>query len=162
MEDKLKIAPWLNYLCYGLMAAGVITYIIGFLNRPEQTWANYLLNNYYFLSLAIGGSFFMALQYITQSGWSAGFKRVPEAMATYIPVAAVFFIILYFGIHTLYHWSHTEAVEQDLLLQHKSPYLNVPFFFIRLLVYFACWILMTRYLRKLSLKEDAGGIDLVL
>ncbi len=157
MEDKLKIAPWLNYLCYGLMAAGVITYIIGFLNRPEQTWANYLLNNYYFLSLAIGGSFFMALQYITQSGWSAGFKRVPEAMASYIPVAALFFIILYFGIHTLYHWSHTEAVEQDILLQQKSPYLNITFFFIRLLVYFACWIIMTRYLRKLSLKEDAVG-----
>jgi hypothetical protein len=157
MEDKLKIAPWLNYLCYGLMTAGVITFVIGFLHHPDQTWANYLLNNYYFLSLAIGASFFMALQYITQSGWSAGFKRVPEAMASYIPVAAIFFIVLYFGMHALYHWSHTDVVAQDILLQHKSPYLNVPFFFIRLFVYFTCWIIMTRYLRKLSVREDTEG-----
>jgi hypothetical protein len=157
MEDRLKIAPWLNYLCYALIAAGSLTFVIGFLIHPVQTWANYLLNNYYFLALAIGASFFMALQYITQAGWSAGFKRVPEAMAAYIPMAAVFFIILYFGMHAIYHWSHANAVEQDALLQHKSPFLNVPFFFARLAVYFACWIIMTRYLRKLSLNEDTKG-----
>jgi dolichol kinase len=33
------------------------------------------LNNYYFSLLAIGASFFFAIQYITQSGWSAMFKR---------------------------------------------------------------------------------------
>ncbi len=157
MEDRVKIAPWINYLCYTLIGAGAVTFAFGFLTRPEQTWANYLLNNYYFLALAIGASFFMALQYITQSGWSAGFKRVPEAMASYIPFAAVFFILLYFGMHSLYHWSHAEAVEQDVLLQHKSPFLNIPFFFIRLLIYFTCWIIMTRYLRRLSLKEDLEG-----
>jgi hypothetical protein len=139
------------------MVIGTVTFITGFLHRPEQTWANYLLNNYYFLSLAIGASFFMSLQYITQSGWSAGFKRVSEAMASYIPVAAVFFVVLYFGMHTIYHWSHPEGIEQDSLLQHKSTYLNVPFFFLRLVAYFICWILMTRYLRKASLKEDEEG-----
>jgi len=157
MEDKLKIAPWLNYLCYALIAAGGITFAVGFMNHPEQTWANYLLNNYYFLALAIGASFFLALQYITQSGWSAGFKRIPEAMASYIPVAAVLIVLLFFGMSSIYHWSHPEAVEHDVLLMHKSPYLNIPFFFIRLLVYFACWIIMTRYLRKLSLREDTEG-----
>ncbi len=121
MEDKLKVAPWFKYLCYALMATGVITFIFGFINHPEQTWANYLLNNFYFLALAIGASFFMALQYITQSGWSAGFKRVPEAMASYIPVAALFFLLLYFGIHALYHWSHGEAVQADEILHHKAP-----------------------------------------
>jgi hypothetical protein len=128
--------------------------------QPERAWANYLLNNYYFLAAAIGASFFMALQYITQSGWSSGFKRVPEALAGYIPVAAVFFLLLFFGIHSLYHWSHSVAVQNDPLLQHKSAFLNVPFFMIRLVLYFGLWIFMTRILRRLSLKEDAeGGVD---
>jgi len=157
MEDKLKVAPWFMYLCYALIATGVITIVFGFINHPEQTWANYLLNNFYFLALAVGASFFMALQYITQSGWSAGFKRVPEAMAAYIPVAALFFLLLYFGIHALYHWSHDEAVHADEILRHKAPYLNVPFFMIRLILYFFCWIIMTRFLRSLSLKEDSAG-----
>jgi hypothetical protein len=157
MEDKLNIAPWFRYLCFGLIAIGIFAFVSGFLTHPEQTWANYLLNNFYFLALAIGASFFMALQYITQSGWSAGFKRVPEAMAAYIPVAAVFFLLLYFGIHALYHWSHEEAVQADEILRHKAPYLNVPFFMIRLIIYFGCWIFMTKLLRNLSLKEDTAG-----
>jgi len=160
MRDKLIVAPWFNILCYVLIATGVIVSAIGFMNSPEQTWANYLLNNYYFLALAIGASFFLALQYITQSGWSAGFKRVPEAMATYIPYAAVLFLVLYFGMHSLYHWSDKEAVRTDELLQHKQGYLNVPFFMVRLVIYFACWTIMTRFLRKLSLKEDLeGGLE---
>jgi len=157
MEDKLKIAPWFRYLCFGLMAFGIVTFIIGFLSHPAQTWANYLLNNFYFLSLAIGASFFMALQYITQSGWSAGFKRIPEAMALYIPVAALFFLLLYFGIHSLYHWSDLDVMNTDTVLQHKLPYLNLSFFMIRLIIYFTCWIIMTRFLRGLSLKEDMKG-----
>jgi hypothetical protein len=156
-DDKLKVAPWFNYLCYALVAVGIITFAAGFFLHPEQTWANYLINNFYFLALAIGASFYMALQYITQSGWSSGFKRVPEAMASYIPVAALFFLILYFGLHSIYHWSHPEAVKTDEIIQHKAPYLNPLFFMIRLLVYFGCWTIMTRFLRKLSLKEDAEG-----
>jgi hypothetical protein len=156
-ENRLKIAPWFKYLCFGLAGIGIVAFIAGFLTNPEQTWANYLVNNFYFLSLAIGASFFMALQYITQSGWSSGFKRVPEAIASYIPVAAVFFLILYFGLHSIYHWSHPEAVEADAIIRHKAPYLNPLFFMIRLVFYFACWTIMTRFLRKLSVKEDLEG-----
>lgn len=49
----------------------------------------------------------------------------------------------------------------DKLLAHKAPYLNVPFFMIRIVIFFAAWILLTRYLRKLSLQEDSlGGIEM--
>jgi len=157
MEDKIKITPWFRYLCFGLIIVGIVAFVAGFIIDPEQTWANYLLNNFYFLALAVGASFFMALQYITQSGWSSGFKRVPEAMASYIPVAAVFFLLLYFGIHTLYHWSHEEVRSADEIIQHKAPYLNIPFFMIRIALYFVCWSAMTMFLRRLSVKEDLEG-----
>ena len=130
------------------------TFLLGLISDPKRTWANYLIVNYYFLSLAMGGAFFLVIQNISQSGWSAAFRRVPEAMMAYIPFAAVFFLLLYFGINDLYHWSHKEAVPLDPLLQHKSPFLNVPFFFARMIIYFALWIFLTRILRKISLKED--------
>ena len=58
MEDRFKVAPWFNYLCYALIAIGIITFVCrDFFIHPEQTWANYLLNNFYFLALAIGASF---------------------------------------------------------------------------------------------------------
>ena len=69
----------------------------------------------------------------------------------------MFFLILYFGIHSLYHWSHEDVIATDKLVQHKTPYLNVPFFYIRIIIYFALWVLLTQILRRYSLKEDEVG-----
>lgn len=158
LEKQLVISRRFNYLMYALMAIGLITIIIGFMVNPVKTWANYLMNNYYFLSLAIGATFFVALQYITQSGWSSAFIRVPQAMGSVIPVIAVLMIpILIFGLPELYHWAHPGAAAHDPIIAHKHPYLNLPFFITRYIIFFAVWIFLTQYLKKLSLKEDQVG-----
>lgn len=157
MDTKVIFSKKFNYVTYGLMGLGVAGLVFGFLTDASRTWANLLMNNYYFLSLAIGAAFFFSLQYITQSGWSAMFRRIPEALMSYIPYAGVIMLLLYFGLHNIYHWSHTDAVAHDELLLHKSPYLNVPFFMIRIVIFFTAWILLTRYLRKLSIQEDSIG-----
>src|SRR5450759_287048 len=128
MEDQLIVQKNFKYLMYGLIGIGIISMIAGFVLDPQRAWANYLLNNYYFVSLAIGAAFFGAVQYISQSGWSSAFKRIPEAMASYVPVAAVFFLLMYFGMHNLFDWSLEGVAKTDALLAHKAPYLNVPFF----------------------------------
>jgi len=157
MDTKVIFSKKFNYITYGLMGLGVIGLAYGFLTDTHRTWANLLLNNYYFLSLAIGAAFFFSLQYITQSGWSAMFRRIPEALMSYIPYAAIIMVVMFFGLHDIYHWSHEDAVAHDELLLHKSPFLNVPFFIIRMVIFFAAWIILTRYLRKLSLQEDSLG-----
>jgi len=157
MDTKFSVSAQFKYIIYGMIIIGVLAFVYGFITNPLHSWANLLLNNYYFLSLAIGASFFIALQYISQSGWSSMFKRVPEAMASFIPVAGVIAVVLLFGMKSLYHWSHAEEVAHDPLLAHKSPYLNPVFFIIRLVIFFAVWIIMTRILRRFSLKEDIEG-----
>ncbi len=157
IEEKFIVPRKLALLSYVLMAVGLVSFIAGFVLSPARTWANYLLNNYYFVSLAIGAAFFISLQYISQSGWSAAFKRIPEAMAAYLPFGAVFFVLLVFGVHHLYEWSHEEAVATDPLIAHKAPYLNTPFFLIRIIAFFGLWILLTKMLRRASLREDAEG-----
>lgn len=157
MEDRLVVQKNFKYLMFGFMGIGIISLVAGFLTDPHRAWANYLLNNYYFVSLAIGAAFFGAIQYITQSGWSSAFKRIPEAMASYVPVAAAFFLMMYFGMHSIFHWSEAGITETDKLLAHKAPYLNVPFFFVRVVLFFGLWIFMIRLLRKISLKEDEDG-----
>lgn len=157
MEEKLVVSKRFKQITYILMAIGVVSFVLGFLFDAKRTWANYLLDNYYFVSIAIGAAFFGAIQYITNSGWSAMFKRIPEAMAAYIPIAGIFFLILYFGMHNLFGWTNDDIVQHDQLLQHKSPYLNEPFFFARVIVFFAAWTFMSKFLRKLSLKEDEVG-----
>jgi hypothetical protein len=84
-------------------------------------------------------------------------------MVAYIPFAAVFFIVLFFGMHYIYEWTHHEVVAEDHLLQHKSVYLNIPFFFARLVVFFGAWIVFSKLLRKFSVKEDeSGGMEYFL
>jgi len=157
MEKKFKLTKTYKLITIILIAIGIVAIITGVIGDNQRLWANLLLNNFYFLSLAVGASFFMAIQYITQSGWSAMFKRVPEAMTAYIPVAFILMIILLGGLQSLYHWTHPEAVANDPLLQHKAPYLNIPFFTIRFVVFFAAWIFLIFLLRKFSSKEDEQG-----
>ena len=160
MNKEFKVSLTFRVLASVVAAAGLTMLVIGLFRTPDRAWANYLLNNYYFLSLSLGAAFFLTIQYITQSGWASGFNRISESMMAYIPFAAIFFLLLFFGMHNLYHWSHEGAIEGDVLLQHKSPYLNTPFFYIRTIIYFGLWISLTMALRNFSLKEDvAGGLE---
>jgi hypothetical protein len=154
MKEQITVSKNFKILSLVLILIGICSFIFGLISDSKSTWAGYLIANYYFLSLAMGGTFFFIIQVITQSGWSAAFKRIPEAMMSYIPFSAVFFLLLYFGVHDIYHWSHPEAVASDPGLQHKSAFLNIPFFFGRMTVFFILWIVFTIILRKISLKED--------
>ncbi len=157
MDTKITLSKGYQYTTYVLMAVGAALIAYSFFTDHNRAWANLLLNNYMFLSIAIGASFFIALQYISQSGWSSMFKRIPEALMSYIPWAGIIMLLLYFGMHSIYHWTHEDALATDPIIQHKSPYLNIPFFFIRMVLFFIAWMVLTRLLRKASLAEDAHG-----
>ncbi|HYW96144.1 MAG TPA: hypothetical protein VE870_11185 [Bacteroidales bacterium] len=160
MKEEYKMSMSLRVISAVLALLGLAVMVYGLITDPQRGWAVYLLNNFYFLSLSLGGVFFIVIQYISQSGWSSGFKRVPEAMMAYLPVAALFFILIYFGMHALYYWSRDGIAAADEAVSHKQIYLNIPFFYVRMIVFFALWIIFARIIRRFSLREDAaGGIE---
>jgi len=61
LEDRLIVQKNFKYILYCLIGIGIISMVAGFVLDPERAWANYLLNNYYFVSLAIGAAFFGAI-----------------------------------------------------------------------------------------------------
>ena len=147
---------WIKILRVVAILGGVI-FILGLFFAPERIWPNVLLANYYLLGLGLAGVFFIAIQYVSNAGWAAAIRRVPESMTSVLPVAAVLMLLMIFGIHTLYHWSHESVVAQDHLLQAKSGWLNTPFFIVRIVVYFALWILFTLFMVRFSRKQDENG-----
>lgn len=161
MEKQLKVGDGFKIVTFVLVVFGLFTIFYGFYSGDgTRTWANLLLNNYYFLSVTIGACFWMALQAITQSGWSAEFIRIPQAMSNYLIVSFVLWGFMFLGLHDLYHWTDTEHVMHDPILLHKQPYLNVPFFTIRYILFFALWIFLTQRIKSLSAQEDLhGGIS---
>jgi hypothetical protein len=154
MKEQVTVSRNFKIITLLLAVIGAVTIIFGLITDHQTTWANYLIVNYYFFSLAMGGAFFFVIQSISQSGWSSAFKRVSEAMMSYIPFAALFFLLLWFGMNDLYYWTHKDVVALDPLIQHKSVFLNIPFFYARMLLYFMLWILFIRKLRQISLQED--------
>jgi fucose permease len=72
----------------------------------------------------------------------------------YLPYAALFFLLLWFGMQDIYHWANKSPAAVNEAVQHKAVYLNIPFFFIRLVLYFLLWIIFAGKLRQVSLQED--------
>ena len=153
-----------------MMSVGVIAIVAGFMTDPTRTWASLLLNNFYFTAIALCGTFFIAINYVAQAGWSVSIKRVPEAMGAFLKYGAVGMILIFvFGHHDLYFWTHdvyyqkflTDGVtpnpEYDHILVGKQGFLNMPFYVIRMILYFVIWVGFTMLLRRESLKEDLDG-----
>ncbi len=134
---------------------GILLLLLGYLIEApngQRFWTNFLINNLFFLFIALFGGVFQALHKIAYSGWHTALQRIPEALASFLPVSAILMFLLYFGMHDIYHWSHEGL--HDPVLEGKAAYLNIPFFFIRMAVYFGVWIWLTRLLRKNSLQQD--------
>jgi hypothetical protein len=122
---------------------------------------SYLTVYMFFLTLTLGAIFIVLLQFVTASGWSVVVRRVPEVLMRNIPLMAVLFIPLIFGMHDLYHWTHLDAVATDHLLQVKRPWLNQVFFFIRIVFYFLVWSWISKtFFQKSTLQDQSGDHQL--
>jgi hypothetical protein len=111
----------------------------------------------FFLSLALGALFFVLIQYAAQGGWGVVLRRIGETVFAMIPLMAVLFVPVLFGLHDLFEWTHHEAVESDALLQWKSPYLNLPFFVIRAGLFFVIWSVIALVYYRGSRSQDTTG-----
>jgi len=145
-----------------MIAIGLLSVIVQFATHHEQTWANLLWNNFIFLGMALGATFFLAVQYVAEVGWSAVIKRPLEAMGQSIPVAGIIMIlIIAIGGHSLYHWMDDGIMDPaspnyDAIIAGKNGFLNPAFFWIRVILYFVIWSYFARLFRANSLRMDAG------
>jgi hypothetical protein len=109
------------------------------------------------MSLALGGLFISAIQFLTNAMWSAPIRRLSESFTAYLPFVLVGFIVICFGIPHLFEWSHPEVVKGDIILEHKASYLNVTFFVIRNLVAIALWFFFAKKIVGNSVAQDSNG-----
>jgi hypothetical protein len=138
------------------LLGGVGCAILGAAN-PKQFFFSWLVSFLFFLSLALGALFFVLIQYAAQGGWGIVVRRIGETIFAMLPVMAALFLPLLFGLHELYPWTVPGAAERDALLRWKAPFLNVPFFLIRAVLYFGCWSLMALVYYRGSRSQDVTG-----
>lgn len=155
------------------MAIGLISIAGGFIADSHRAWPSLLLNSFFFMAIALGALFFMAVQYAAEAGWSAVVKRPMEAVASYLPFGAAFMgiVVILSALHFnhIYHWADPEILHPtlengqanphyDAIIAGKSGFLNPTFYIIRTLVYLGGWILFLRAFMKRS-EIEAQSID---
>jgi len=146
-----------------LGVAGAAVVATGLVVEPQRIWPNLLLAGFYVTGIGLAAGLLVAFSSISNAGWLTAIRRVPEAIASNVYVGGLWMILLLAGIHSLYEWSHVDAVAADELLQKKQFWLNVPFFSIRTIAYGALWSLCTYLLVRTSRRQDeTGEISLTL
>lgn len=121
----------------------------------------YLTSYLYFLSLSIGGMFFVLFQHVFKGAWSVAVRRIAEWVMATMPILAVFSLVILIpvalGDHSLFPWTDPHYVEHHEIVKHKQFYLNVPRLLGCSVAYFVIWILMSRFYFRNSVDQDEDG-----
>jgi len=132
----------------------------------RRFWSNLLINGFFFFGIALGAIFYLALHYATESGWGVVLLRLMEGIMSAMPlgicVLLLVFIAATFEWNHIYPWMDSHIVDPqsssfDPIIYGKMAYLNKPFFWIRVIAYFATFYLFLRWFKKKSRQEDVEG-----
>jgi hypothetical protein len=135
---------------------GVIGCLVGIFASRLQFFQAYIVAYLFFLGLGLGSMAILMIQYITGGAWGAVIRRLLESATRTLPLMALLFVPIALGIADLYEWARPQHVAHDTALQHKSLYLNVPFFLGRAVFYFAAWLGTAYFLNRWSLEQDTA------
>ncbi len=141
---------------------GLVALAAGAVASPEQFFRSYLPAYVFVFGLALGSLALLMLQHMTGGAWGLMIRRLLEAGSRTLPLVAVLFVPIAFGLRHLYIWSVAATVAADAVLQQKSAYLNTGFFLARAAFYFLIWIAFAYFLARWSGEQDrrpAGGDD---
>jgi hypothetical protein len=135
-------------------AVGVLLCLLGWYLDPVQFFRSYLVAYLFWWGIPLGCLAILMIHHLVGGAWGAVIRRVLEAATRTLPLLLVLFVPLWFGLRDLYSWADPAVVAEDPVLQHKSAYLNVPFFLLRLAGYFAVWLALTYALNRGSRRQE--------
>ena len=153
-EKTLKIQEngiSMFYKMLGTSFLGILLSIIGYYTDPRFLHS-YLVTYIFFLTLSLGGLFFVLAHHMFGADWSTSIRRIPENLMLLAPLMLFLSIPIILNFDSLYQWTSQEYWDYHGNLEAKRAYLNKPFFFIRMAIYFTIWFFLISRLYTLSLK----------
>jgi len=137
---------------------GVIA-LVGAWQQPEQFFRAYLLGFLACLGVTLGSMAILMLRHLTKGAWGMVIRRILGAAMRCVPLTALLFVPLLFGLKRLYIWARPlETIADNHLREHlqeiTKSYLSVNGFIIRAVFYFAIWNLLSYLLTKWSAEQD--------
>ncbi len=162
-HDNLKLQGLARNVLIGGLVVGVAGLALSGLLAlmSEDGWSrflhSYLVSFCYFLTVALGGLFFVLVQHLMRAGWSVVVRRIAEALSTNLLLLGVLAIPILLGLGELYHWAEPGAADHDPLIAHKAAFLDPTFFTVRVVIYFVVWAGLAWYYFGRSVAQDDSG-----
>src|SRR6476660_1804613 len=125
---------------------------------------SWLFSFMFWLGLTLGSLVLLMLQYTSGGNWGRLGRRIWEAAAGNWWLMFLFWIPIAIGMKRLFVWTHRPpegSVELAKFMAHYGAdkihyYLNTPFFLVRGVFYFAGWAVLYYFLKRWSIREEAG------
>ena len=145
----------------GLVLLIVSYFVDGGEGHHMRFWTNLLHNAAFFTGISFIACFAYGAFTTAYAGWFVQFKRVWESFGMFLLPALFIFGILIVGLwlhsHHLYHWNDAEAVATDVVLEHKSSFLNPVWYTGATIVFLAAYYWLISSIRRISIAEDTSG-----
>ncbi|HZT81603.1 MAG TPA: hypothetical protein VFA26_15360 [Gemmataceae bacterium] len=152
-NDLDRVRRW----SLGVGVVALVICVIGAFFDPAQFFCSYLAAYLFWQGIALGCLAILMVYHLTGGAWGLLIRRFLEAGTWTIPLLALLFIPVGCGLWYLYLWARPDRVAADPKLQWKQVYLNVPFWWLRAIIYFVLWTALTWFLNTWSRREDATG-----
>lgn len=126
------------------------------LDAGRALWA-YHVAFVYWAGIAFAALLLLMVMHAMKARWNTVFRRVLET----IPLSSLLFLVLFLpialGARRLFPWARPELLEGELkhLAEHRAPWLNLPFFIGRAVVYLAVWAVVAHLLHGWSSRQDS-------
>jgi hypothetical protein len=138
----------------GLAGLGVC--VLAWLVNPDRFFLGYMVGFLFWVGISIACLAVVMLHQLVGGIWGFVVRRPAEAGTMTIPLMALLFVPIALGLKHLYPWADPSIVQRSHELQHKALYLNVSFFLIRSVIYFAIWTGLALALNLGSSRQDRG------
>src|SRR6202166_2071453 len=130
----------------------VISVVLAFV-RPDEFYRAYLLGFMCWLGVALGSMAILMIRHLTGGGWGTIIRRILGAAMRTLPLLALLFVPITFGLPKLYVWARPlDSIADKHLREHlqdlTKTYLTVYGFIIRAAIYLAIWNLLSFLLTK--------------
>ncbi len=155
---------------FGALAVGVICLLasLGMAFGAEEgpaasiAWGSVFVSFLFFWFLCMGGSSFLAIQYVTSAKWFYVMKRLPESLTAFVvPGAIIGIIIMFLGTDHIYSWAAADS-DYPYAGSMKRAWLTPNLHYIKVVVYLGVLAILGTVLLKLSSKSSSEGSKLPL
>ena len=133
---------------------GLVLMAVGWATEGRAAFLqSYLIGFLLWLGITMGSLALLMVQYLSGGAWGMVTRRIFEASTRTLPLIVVLFLPIAFNLPVLYEWVRPEAAS-DPVIQSKAAYLNVGFFFVRAVLFFAIWGVLAFFLNRWSKEQD--------